>query len=107
MNFTLLDNQHGVLVPVAVDGSGVPQPVTGLSAVSSDVTILTVTQDAGISTDFDVRALGSDGTATITVSGTNAIGGVISTPFQFVVSAPPPPDVAVGFTATLINVVNN
>lgn len=110
MNFSLFDNQHGVLVPVAVDANGNSNNVTasGLTAASSDVTILTVAQDAGFSSDFDVRAVGADGTATITISGTNAAGTVFSTPFVFVITPPPPPpDLAVSFTATLIDVANN
>lgn len=110
MNFSLFDNQHGVLVPVAVDTNGNSNNVTasGLTAASSDPTILVVAQDAGFSSDFDVTAQGKDGTCTITVSGTNASGAVIATPFVFTVTpAPPPVDLAVGFTATLINVANN
>lgn len=107
MSFSLLDNQHGVLVPIAVDTNGTPQPVTGISAVASDPTILNVVPDVAFNTDFDVTALGKDGTATVTVSGTNAAGAVISTVFVFIVTAPVPTDVATSFTATLINVANN
>lgn len=104
MNFSLLDDQNGVLVPVSVDADGHPQPVTGISAVCSDPTILTVSPDVAFPTDFDIQALGKDGTATVTVSGTNGAGAVVSTDAIFTVSPRIPTDVATGFTLSLINV---
>jgi hypothetical protein len=103
MNFTILDNQNGLFVVQAVDANGnVMSLPSDVSCVSSNPGNLVVgTSSAPGSFPVSGTGLGNDGTVTLTV--TSALAN-ISTVFTFVVSTS---DIAVGFTATLINVTTN
>jgi len=106
MTFSLLTRQHATLneVPVQADGT-TPGSATGVTATSSDETIVTVAPHEGFPDQFVVHSLSVVGSADITISGTNKDGDPISTSFTISVSRrPPSPDAAVGFTATLTGV---
>ena len=103
MDFTLVRNQHGTLVLVAVDALGAPGTLPPDTAcVSSDPTIATVAPNPGFPEQFLVTGV-TAGTVNITATGTNAAGVAISTVFTFLLTAVVGNPV-VGFTATLINV---
>ena len=103
MNFTILDDQNGLFVVQAVDAGGnVLALPSDTAVVSSNPAILAVgTATAPGSFPVTAQGLGNDGTVTLTVS---SVLAAITTVFTFVVSTS---DVAVGFTAPLINVTTN
>lgn len=105
MNFSIFDNQNGQLVLVAVDGAVPPQPTTlpaDTNATSADPTIATCAAVSGFPGVFKITGVKA-GTVNVVATGTNAAGVAISTTFVFTLSG----SAAVGFTATLQNVVNN
>jgi hypothetical protein len=110
MNFTLQINQNGILVVQAVDGDTPPnvQPLPSDVAATGSDSSIQVLAVPGTPGSFSITGKGVVGTPTVTVTGTNAAGTVISTTFTFnMVAVPPPADVATGFTATLTNVQDN
>lgn len=103
MNFTIVDNQNGLFIVQSVDSLGKALPLPSDTACATSNAAVLAVGTATVPGQFPVTGLGagSDGTVNLTVS--SAIAG-ISTVFTFVVTTS---DVAVGFTATLINVVTN
>ncbi len=103
MTFDLFDNQHATLVADPVDAAGNPSTCTNEAASVDNPALLTVAPNPGFPDQFQVRAQGKPGTATVTVTGTNEAGTQISTAFGFNIKATP----AAGFTASLQGVANN
>jgi hypothetical protein len=100
MNFTMLDNQHGLLTLTAVDGAGNPAAYpTDTTATSSDTTVGTVSPASGLAQTFLVTGV-SAGSFNVVVASTSA---GVSTTFGFTLSG----SAVAGFTATFTGVTNN
>lgn len=104
MTFNIFSHQHGAVQfdGVKANPDGTPPVVTDQTAVSSDTDTMTVAPNPGFPNQFLYHSLKA-GNVTVTAAGKNAVGSDISTDFTFVITDKPDPNLAVGFTGTLVS----
>jgi hypothetical protein len=89
--FSLPFNKQVSVTAQFEDAAGNLSPVSGVTVVSSDITVLTVSAPSAVDSvsavTFVATPVGPLGNATVTVSGTNTAGTVITGTQDFTIGA--------------------
>lgn len=106
VTFNIFSHQHGAVQFDAVKADNTAATATDQTATSSDPDTLTVAPNPGFPTQFLYHSLKA-GTIIVTAAGKNTLGSDISTDFIFNITDKPDPNLAVGFTGTLVSQVDD